>query len=290
MISNEFQPLWQYLDQLHQTVAEMIEVQRKTVEVVRQLEIEASDSEHSELSIEQVVAQLDKLREQVDQQRQEASRAATGMETVQPPRMKEVSVERLNVVEPDGTVRLVLCNPQRSPGHVMDGEVFGEPEGKRWAGIYFFNDEGNECGGLVYSGKREADGSYSAGGGFFFDQYRQDQVTGIRHGDTDGRRLAGFQVWDRPDMPIDEWVERYIPILNLPAGPEKEAALQELRAAGLLETTRVFVGKTPDKSAVIRLHDAQSRVRLRLVVEAEGAPALEFLDEEGHVVSRLPDG
>jgi hypothetical protein len=45
----------------------------------------------------------------------------------------------------------------------MDGRVFGEPEGKRWAGLYFFNEEGNECGGLIYSGKRAEDGSYEAG-------------------------------------------------------------------------------------------------------------------------------
>ena len=55
------------------------------------------------------------------------------------------------------------------------------------------------------------------------------------------------------------------------------------------EVQRVFVGKTQDRAAVIRLCDPQRRVRLRLAVEATGEPTLEFLDADGRVVYRLPD-
>lgn len=39
-------------------------------------------------------------------------------------------------------------------------------------------DEGDECGGLVFGGKKVGD-EYSAGGALLFDQYKQDQVLGI---------------------------------------------------------------------------------------------------------------
>src|SRR5690606_19330610 len=113
-----------------------------------------------------------------------------------------------------------------------------------------------------------------------FDQYRQDQVIGFQHEDTDGRRHAGLRIWDRPDMPIDEWSKRCVPVFNLPEGSEKEEGLQQLKAEGLLSAVRIFVGKTAEGAAVIRLCDVAGRVRLRLAVNAEGEPGLEFYDEE----------
>ncbi len=191
-------------------------------------------------------------------------------------------IERLNVIESDGTLRLVLCNTQHSPGHFMDGERFGEPDGKRPAGIYFFNNEGNECGGLVHAGESNEDGSYYAGGILTFDQYRQDQVVYIDHQETNGRRSGGLNIWDRSEMPINEWAEEFQRISDLPEGPEKEAALKPLRPA-----QRIFVGKE-NNLALVRLHDGQGRIRIRLSVEPEGTARLEFLDESGETVAHFP--
>jgi hypothetical protein len=204
--------------------------------------------------------------------------------------VKEITVERLNVAELDGTVRLVLCNTPHSPGHFIDGKVFGKRPGEREAGVYFFDDEGNECGGLIYGGKREVDGAGSAFGSLTFDQYRQDQVIGFQHEDYNGQRLAGLRIWDRPDMPIDEQNQRFGHIFNMPDSPEKHAAIKQLRETGQLPwAQRVFVGKDWNRDAVVYLYDAQGRVRLRLCVDAEGTPKLEFLDESGAVFSRFPN-
>ena len=96
--------------------------------------------------------QLSRLRERLNQQSKRVQQDATEKTQEASNYLKELSIERLNVIESDGTLRLVLCNTQHSPGHVMDGERFGEPEGKRSAGVYFFDNEGNECGGLIYGG------------------------------------------------------------------------------------------------------------------------------------------
>jgi hypothetical protein len=50
----------------------------------------------------------------------------------------------------------------------------------------------------------------------------------------------------------------------------------------------VFVGKTREKAAALTLSDPQGRPRLQLMVDAQGAAKLEFLDDKGNVVQRLP--
>jgi hypothetical protein len=79
----------------------------------------------------------------------------------------------------------------------------------------------------------------------------------------------------------------------LPDGPEKTRRLQALRDSPVGEagksTLRVFVGKTPDRSAALTLGDPRGRTRLRLTVDSLGNPAMEFLDEGGRTVRRYPD-
>ena len=63
-------------------------------------------------------------------------------------RFAEIDVERINVVEPDGKLRLVISNRARSIGPIYKGKPFGYPGGTR-PGLIFFNDEGTENGGLT---------------------------------------------------------------------------------------------------------------------------------------------
>jgi hypothetical protein len=279
--------MWQHVDGLYQIVTELIELQRITAEKQQQSAQQATETDENAATTRSIVEQLDQLQRHLVQQRAEARQLAEKPTFAASTHMTELSVERLNVTEADGTLRLVLCNAQRSPGHVMDGEVYGEPEGQRWAGLYFFTEEGNECGGLIYSGKREADGSYQTGGILTFDQYRQDQVICFQHGDGNGQRFSSIHMWDRPDLPLNEWVKQFGSIWDLPSGPEKEAAIQQLRAEGQLAAQRLFVGKEINRAPTVRLHDGQGRVRLRLSVAEDGAAAIEFLDEEGQAINRF---
>src|SRR5437667_5527281 len=76
-------------------------------------------------------------------------------------RFTELDVERINIVEPDGKLRLVISNRPRSIGPIYKGQPFGYPGGGR-PGLIFFNDEGTENGGLTFTGKRKEDGSYTS--------------------------------------------------------------------------------------------------------------------------------
>src|SRR3979490_3305824 len=68
-------------------------------------------------------------------------------------KFQEINVERIKVVEKDGSLRLVISNNERSPGPIERGKPFGSPGGSR-AGMIFYNEEGTENGGLVFSGKK----------------------------------------------------------------------------------------------------------------------------------------
>ncbi len=73
----------------------------------------------------------------------------------------EVTVERLNVVEPDGKVRLVISGKAPAPDAVIDGKTL-KRQGGNSAGMVFYNDEGDENGGLALGGQT-VDGRPAAG-------------------------------------------------------------------------------------------------------------------------------
>jgi len=198
----------------------------------------------------------------------------------------EIDVERINIVEKDGALKLVISNKERAPDPILNGKSYPLRQGGNTAGMLFYNEKGDECGGLTFGG-RERDGNRSANAGLLFDQFNQDQTVGITYSENGGRRMAGLNVWDRPDTPISEMVEKLQAIQKMPDGPEKTQAMQKLRdTSGVAQ--RVFVGKTRDKAAALTLSDPQGRPRLLLMVDAQGASKLEFLDEKGAVVHRLP--
>ncbi len=100
----------------------------------------------------------------------------------------ELTVGRINVVDADGTLRLVIANKDRMHPGMMDGKMIDRP--RPVAGLLFFNEEGDEVGGLTYTG-REVNGTPRANAGIMFDQFKQDQTIGISYSENDGRRTAG---------------------------------------------------------------------------------------------------
>jgi hypothetical protein len=188
-------------------------------------------------------------------------------------RFTEIDVERINVREPNGDYRMVISNRARSIGPIFRGKPFGYPGGTR-PGIIFFNDEGTENGGLTFSGKRDADGTFRSTGHLSFDQYEQDQVVYLQYVDNNGQRRMGLTVADRADVSIYDWVMQRDSINKLPDGQAKTAAMQQLvapRNGQPLFAQRAFVGRDVAKNAVVNLADRRGKTRLRLVVDSLGA-------------------
>src|SRR5205085_1508510 len=87
----------------------------------------------------------------------------------------ELNVERINIKEPDGTLRMVISNHARLPGIIVRGKEskFDRPQ----AGVIFYNDEGSENGGLIFGGRRNKEGKVvDSGGSLTFDRYEANQI------------------------------------------------------------------------------------------------------------------
>ena len=197
----------------------------------------------------------------------------------------ELTVGRINVVDANGTLRLVISNKDRMHPGVIDGRTIDRS--RPVAGLLFFNEAGDEVGGLTFTG-REVNGSPRANAGIMFDQFKQDQTIGISYSESEGRRTAGLQVWDRPDSSLGELVDKLNAANKIESQAEREKALAAIRSSAPPAPRRLFAGKLPDRSATVALSDADGKVRLRLTVAADGNPRIEFLDEQGKMVSSLP--
>ena len=203
-----------------------------------------------------------------------------------PTHFDEISVSRLNIVEPNGNYRLVLSNSQRFPGLVMEGKEYRH-HSRTGGGMLFFNDDGDEVGGMNFGNNPQR---RSANGSIMFDQYKQDQTVGIQYSEQNGTRSAGLRVWDRPDYSIQPLMEMSDKVARAKDDAERQRlrgermAYAQARGGGGAE--RLFAGKAKT-DAIVKLADPQGRTRLLLKVGADGLPSIEFLDEGGKVVKRI---
>jgi hypothetical protein len=202
----------------------------------------------------------------------------------------EIDVERINIVE-NGKLRLTISNNERSPGNIMRGKYMKSREGKRGAGFIFFNDEGDESGGMTWHAKNK-DGHIDADAGLMFDQYDQDQTVGITYSQSDDKRSSGLRVWERPLTPIGALADKIGELELQPDGPEKTAAMKKVReeavASGVLGVPRVFVGRSVKNEAVVSLSDTKGKPRIVMSVDGSDVPSLQFLDSDGKTVYTVP--
>ena len=203
-----------------------------------------------------------------------------------PQKFDQITAQRIDIVDANGTLRMVISNKDRMHPGVMDGKTIDRP--RPVAGMLFFNDEGDEVGGLTYTG-REANGTRRADAGLMFDQLKQDQTIGFSYTESNGRRTAGFQVWDRADSHLSVLIEQLNAANKIQDRTEREAAIAKIRATAPPGPRRLFIGKNGDRAATVSLADANGKPRLTLTVDPTGNPRIEFLDEQGKVVARMPD-
>lgn len=195
----------------------------------------------------------------------------------------ELDVGRINVREPDGTLRMVVSNNTKFPGAIVRGKSYRHPSRSDMAGMIFYNDEGSESGGLVFNGQ-EKDGKGYTGGSLTFDRYENDQIIqiiGVQEGDQD---YSGVYINDQPEGRMNfAAMDAYA---ALPPGPERDAAGARINP-GKGGANRLFVGKNTDRDSLVRMRDAQGKERLRLQVSAEGEAEIVFLDEDGTITKRI---
>ena len=195
----------------------------------------------------------------------------------------EIDVHRINVREPDGTLRMSISNQAAFPEAIVKGQAYPHPN-RDTAGMLFFNEEGTETGGLVFSG-RMIDGKRMSSGSLTFDRYEQDQTVQMIEFEDGDQRLSGFRVNDQPEGTMD--FSAFERIQGLPANEQGAA----YAAANVGATPRAFLGRQVSGASELVLRDAEGKRRLVLSVAPHGAARIDFLDAEGRVTRTVtPEG
>ena len=200
----------------------------------------------------------------------------------------EITVHRINVVTPDGTIRLILTNTASSPGIFIKNKEYPHPRGRKGAGLLFFDEEGTEDGGLAYGIEKDKNGRVVASDGHLsFDQYMQDQIFTIDAGRDGDKKFSLVRMDDRGDYPITETLDAVTRISKLPRD-QQEAEFKKFIETHPGDHPRVILGRARDGGSVLQLKDAEGRDRLVLRVAPEGTPKLQFLDAAGKIINELP--
>lgn len=189
-----------------------------------------------------------------------------------------LDVQRINVREPDGTIRFVLTNKAMQPGLFLKGKEYPHPRPE--AQLLFFNDEGTEVGGLGISGKNG-----EGVGSFTFDRQNNDQIVQIIGSTEGGQTFAGMKVNDRPDRSMVEDILEKPKLLKMPEA-ERNKLLMDRYEKGMYGAPRMFVGKEAG-DAMIAMRDGKGRPRLLIKVTADGTTTFDVMDENGKVVNSL---
>jgi hypothetical protein len=198
-------------------------------------------------------------------------------------RYDEITVRRLRVVDASGATRLILTG-KPVPEGTVDGKRIpriGAP--RDTAGMIFYNDNGDEQGGLTYAG-----GKGEQGASLTFDAWRQDQALELQHGSSDAygsdSYIAGNELPKESLIGIDTAFMRESAALH--TDEERAALKRRYRSEGKFGYQRWQIGNRGGISDV-RLNDAKGHVRLRLSVAANGDARIEFLDAAGAVVKSI---
>jgi hypothetical protein len=171
-------------------------------------------------------------------------------------RFTEISVERIDVVDANGTRRMAITNRDRLPNVVIDGKEGARSDrAVQPAGIVLYDEQGNEAGGLATTGLPNG-----AHGSMLVLDYGRSEAIGILQRRTASSHETALVLSDPPR----------------PGDPDHGGG-----------TPRISVA-TADRVSAIELRDTRGKPRIRLAVDATDRPSITILDPAGQVVSQLP--
>lgn len=93
----------------------------------------------------------------------------------------------------------------------------------------------------------------------------------------------------QPNEPSDVVGAKWAAARKITDEAARKAAMQALVDNNEASQQRLFLGKRRDNSTVLIMSDIKGKPRIRMQVAPDGAAKLEFLDEQGKVISSLPN-
>jgi len=194
-----------------------------------------------------------------------------------------ITARRINIVEPDGTVRLTISNRADFPGAWNRKKEYPRPDRREAAGMLFMSEEGTEQGGFIWGASQLPDGTIQNHGHLSLDQYEENQIFAIDAGQEGNDKFSHITMTDQGDFPIEEKRKANEEIDKLP--PDKQdAAWDKFFSSHRHDVQRLALGRSPDGSVGLKLRDGAGRVRIVLAVQADGKPVLQLLNDQGTVI------
>lgn len=190
-------------------------------------------------------------------------------------RFQEIDVERINIIEKDGTLKMVISNKERQHPGLANHKLLKARS--REAGMIFFNSLGYECGGLIYDSDEKGSGMV-----YSVDQRNTDQIMQLQYSEGAGQeknRSYGLKLWDRPDdFPLEKLIkfDDSLQKLKNPAAVKK--AYARLKDEGKLGNERFFAGKTPNGDVGLFIRDNKGTVRLKIYVDKNNQSHIEKVE------------
>lgn len=212
-------------------------------------------------------------------------------------RFSEIDVERINIIENDGTVKMVITNVGRFPhgNDTINGRPTNEDRKKR-SGMLFFNEEGMECGGFIYDGDKTENG-HSAGMSLTYDQYDGDQVMQLLMRDDkvgDERFVrSSISFIDQPaniNQAKTSEINRELNELGKTDRKAMQKKFYEYKEQGLIgNVDRMVLGQTKSKSNGLFLFDDKGMPRAMFFIDKDNNAQLEFYDDKGNTIASFPE-
>lgn len=197
-----------------------------------------------------------------------------------------ITARRINIVEPDGTVRLTISNRADFPGAWNRKKEYPRPDRREAAGMLFMSEEGTEQGGFIWGASQLPDGTIQNHGHLSLDQYEENQIFAIDAGQEGNDKFSHITMTDQGDYPIEEKRKANEEIDKLPLD-KQDAAWDKFFASHRHDVQRLALGRSPDGSVGLKLRDGEGRVRIVLVVQADGKPVLQFLNDQGALIKEF---
>lgn len=196
----------------------------------------------------------------------------------------EITVERINIVEADGTLKMVISNQERQHPGMIDGKKFDDRE--RSPGIIFFNEEQDEVGGLMYSGNKEEGANLVLS----IDQYKNDQIMQLMQStNKDGDNRYGLQLWERDKNLTIPLLQKTMDSLDK-EGYNYRRKLEYLKRKNggePINEPRLFIGRNYNRETGLFIQDKYGNDRLRFYIDSDNIPKLEVLDENGKLIKDI---
>lgn len=206
-----------------------------------------------------------------------------------------IDVERINIIEKDGTTKMIITNVAEFPnGRDSINNRPTNIKRKKRAGMIFYNEDGIECGGFIYDGKKRGDG-HSSGLSLTFDKYNGDQAMQLLHTDVkrNGRRRvrSSLRFNDLPENSTQSNVaEAWKELGQIKDKKIWKKTYEDYVKKGIIGITkRLEVGNLgKGRPNGMFLYDDKGKMRAMFCIDSENNVRLEMYDQKGNKVNSWP--